>query len=626
MKRKSKVTPRCLLRRTIIAAAFALQSALSVCLADGANYSPPVNEDFPNTVFWGDTHLHTSLSVDANRDGDKLLGPAEAFRFARGETVTADNGMKVRLRRPLDFLVVSDHAEGLGVMRGLDTADPHLLATSMGRELYARLKKIQETQGLDQHARLVQINSEIVSALRGTEDVRDESYRHYIWDDVAAVADRYNEPGRFTAFIGFEWTPDAIHRVVIFRDGADKAMQVLPFTEADSRHPEDLWKYLEAYEKKTGGEVLAIPHNGNLSAGMQFELVDSFGKSLTSAYALNRSRWEPLLEVTQIKGDSETHPLLSPNDEFADFERWAFRSQSKDPAVEQYGYARSSLLNGLALQAQLGVNPFKFGMIGSTDAHTSLSAVDENNFFGSMVLGEPSAIRMTEPTSTVIRNATWNYSAAGYAGVWAEENTRESLFAAMKRKEVYATTGPRMIVRFFGGWEFDAGDASRSDFVHIGYTKGVPMGGVLTHGPKSSSPRFMISASKDPDGANLDRVQMIKGWRGVDGSLHEKVYNVALSGGRRVDANGNAPPVGNTLNVKDASYTNSIGAPELAAVWQDPSFDERELGFYYLRVIEIPTPRWTAYDAKFFGLTDIRDDIPMTTQERAYTSPIWYVP
>lgn len=603
-----------------------LASICSRALADGTTYSPYVHDAYPKTVFWGDTHLHTSLSVDANRDGDKLLGPAEAYRFARGETVTAHNGMPVRLRRPLDFLVAADHAEGLGVMRDLDAADPRLLATREGRVLYARFKDIQEAVGLEQHARLVRMNNEVVKAIRGTEDVRDARYRHYIWDDVTALADRYNDPGNFTTFIGFEWSPGAIHRVVIFRDNADKASRVLPFSEADSKNPEDLWRYLETYQRETGGSVLAIPHNGNLSAGQQSPLVDSYGQPLTAGYASTRSRWEPLIEVTQIKGTSETHPLLSVNDEFADFEIWDFRSESKDPDVEQYGYTRSTLKNGLAMQAKLGVNPFKYGMAAGTDAHTSLSTADENNFWGKMTLGEPSPIRIFEPTSTVIRNATWNYSAAGYTGVWAQENTRESLFDAMRRRETYASTGPRITVRFFGSWEFGANDVLRPDFARIGYAKGVPMGGDLSAAPPGASPKFMIRALRDPDGANLDRVQVIKGWRSGDGTLHEKIYNVALSDGRTEGSDGKAPPVGNSVNVRDASYTNSIGAPELAVVWEDPDFDERELAFYYLRVIEIPTPRWTAYDAKYFNLTDIPDDVPMFIQERAFTSPIWYQP
>jgi Protein of unknown function (DUF3604) len=626
MRKSRKASARCGRRCFLLVSVIVLQGAGQLCLADGTSYSPYVDDAYPKRVFWGDTHLHTSLSVDANRDGDRFLGPAEAYQFARGDTVTAHNGMKVRLHRPLDFLVVADHAEGLAVMRDLNTADPRLLATSEGRVLYARFKEIQEAAGLDQHARLVRMNNEVVKAMRGSEDVRDFGYRHYVWDDITALTDRYNDPGRFTTFIGFEWSPDAIHRVVIFRDHADKASQVLPFSEADSKNPEDLWRYLENYQNKTGGEVLAIPHNGNLSAGTQYSLVDSFGQPLTPGYAATRSRWEPLLEVTQIKGNSETHPLLSPNDEFANFEIWEFRSASKDPKIEQYGYTRSTLKNGLAMQAKLGVNPFKFGMVGGTDAHTSLSTADDDNFWGKMTLGEPNPIRMFEPTSTVIRNATWNYSAAGYAAVWAQENTREALFDAMKRKEVYASTGPRITVRFFGGWEYDASDALRPDFARIGYAKGVPMGRDLIDAPKGVSPKFLIGAMKDPDGANLDRVQVIKGWRSADGKLHEKIYNVALSNGRAVDSDGHAAPVGNTVDVKNASYTNSIGATELAVVWEDPDFDDRELAFYYLRVIEIPTPRWTAYDAKYFGLTDIPDDIPMITQERAFTSPIWYQP
>jgi len=448
--------------------------------------------------------------------------------------------------------------------------------------------------------------------------------------------------------IGYEWTAIFLmqHRVVIFKDGAEKVGQVIPFSQYDSLDPEDLWAYLEGYQQKTGGEVLAIPHSGDGSRGTMFALQNAKGVPLTRAYAKTRSRWEPLYEVTQMMGDSESHPVLSPDDEFADYEtfpvtaltdsqrqerlrlmkkrnytdyqRWLEQNSENDKNWRlTYNYARSALKLGLQQQSKLSVNPFKFGLIGSTDGHTALASADENNYWGKAYGAEPSAERITKD---------WWRPASGYAAIWATENTREALFNAMKRKETYATTGPRMTVRFFGGWDYETADAQRPDFARIGYNKGVPMGGDLTYSPKGKSPSFLIRAVKDSDGANLDRIQVIKGWHDKQGKLHEKIYNVALSDGRKEGKEGKIPLVGSTVNVKDTSYTNSIGDPELAVVWQDPDFDKDELAFYYVRVLEIPTPRWTAYDAKFFGLKNIPEEVPMVTQERAYTSPIWYTP
>ena len=466
------------------------------------------------------------------------------------------------------------------------------------------------------------------------------------------LADKHNNPGIFTAFIGYEWTQlfYMAHRVVIFKDDARKANMVMPFSQYDSNDPEDLWAYLSDYEETTGGDVLAIPHNGNLSSGIMFALEDANGNAISENYAKVRSRWEPLFEVTQMKGDSETHPLLSPEDAFANYETWTQdvpffynpevvkRREYSDYQhwigkewrgedaswMRPYEYARSALKLGLQQQAAINVNPFKFGMIGSTDAHTSLATADEDNFWGKLVRVEPSDGRISKLLHEPVINRS--NRAAGYAAVWAEENTRESIFSAMKRKETYATTGPRMTVRFFGGWDYQSDDALKPDLAKIGYRKGVPMGGDLTSPPRGKSSSFLIRAVKDPDGANLDRVQVIKGWHDKNDELHEKIYNVVLSDSRKKNWRGQIKSVGNTVNIPDASYTNAIGDPELAVVWQDPDFDKGELAFYYVRVLEIPTPRWPAYDAKFFGIKDIPEQLPMVTQERAYTSPIWYSP
>jgi len=451
------------------------------------------------------------------------------------------------------------------------------------------------------------------------------------------TAEKYNEPGRFTAIIGYEWTStengNNLHRNVLYRDGADLARRMLPYTADESFNPEDLWKWMARYEDKTGGKVLALAHNGNLSNGIMFpvEKNPANGKPLTGNYARERIRWEPLYEITQIKGDGETHPFLSPNDEFADYETWdqgnLNLSVVKTDKMLQYEYAREALKNGLKLEAKLGTNPYKFGLIGSTDAHTALAAVEEENFFGKHSGNEPNPKRADHIIAQFGKRKYmgWDMAAAGYTGVWASENTREALFDAMMRKEVYATTGPRILVRFFGGWDFTADDAMNRLPAEVGYTKGVPMGGDLSKAPAGKAPTFLVGAMKDPLSGNLDRIQIVKGWVDANGKTHEKVYDVVWSGVRKPDNKGKLPPVGNTVNVAKATWKNSIGSPELITVWTDPDFDPKQRAVYYARVIEIPTPRWTAYDAKRFGIK-MPKEVEMTTQERAYTSPIWYTP
>jgi len=610
------------------------------------SYSPYADNNFPQQVYWGDTHLHTNISLDANLMGNSSISPDQAYRFARGDSLVAHNGMLIRMHRPLDFLVIADHAEELGVLDGLRHADPYLIETNQGTQLLSLYRENNKI-----------LNSHRLGDVYGLEDFNalleqtNAPFLKTVWHKVIATADLYNKPGSFTAFAGYEWTsldyaPSIIpgnlptfsnlHRVVIFRDGADITSKTIPFSANDSKNPEKLWEYFERYEQETGGAVLAIPHNSNLSYGKMFSLTTYDGQSLTKSYSETRQRWEPLIEVTQIKGDSETHPLLSPNDRFANYEKWNSwygkslkgTEEAGSLKLKKYEYARSSLKLGLRLKSSFKVNPFKFGLIGSTDSHTGLANAEEDNYFGKFSADAPSAERMNKPMlpSLFPELRNWESSASGYAAIWAQENTRESLFAAMKRREVYASTGPRITVRFFGGWDYQPNEALRPDLASIGYSKGVPMGGDLANAADGKSPTFLIRAVKDPDGANLDRVQVIKGWHDSQGELHERIYNVALSDGRTVDKHGRAPAVGSTVDVKDASYTNSIGDPELAVVWRDPDFDRDELAFYYLRVLEIPTPRWTAYDAKFFGLKDIPEEIPMVTQERAYSSPIWYTP
>jgi hypothetical protein len=600
------------------------------------SYSPHAGRNFPTHPFFGDTHVHTGASMDAGAFGARTT-PADAFRFASGEEITASNGMRVKLARPLDFIVLADHSDNMGFFPKLFAGDPGYLADPTGKRWYDDVQKGGDAA--------VKVAMEVIdsfskgsfppalASLPGTQTYRDA------WDVVLKAAEAYNRPGQFTAFIGFEWTSNTggnnLHRVVMFRDDADKAGRIEPYTTirpVGSDDPKDLWTYLQAYEDKTGGEVLAIAHNGNLSNGIMFPEVDSFtGQPITKEYAETRARWEPVYEVTQMKGDGEAHPFLSPNDEMAGHELWdkfnLNMSVPKEDSMLQFEYARTALQVGMQLEAKLGTNPYKFGMIGSTDTHTGLSTADEDNFFGKHAGTEPNAKRMEHPVGCFGDNCIlgWSQAASGYAGVWATENTREAIFDAMERKETYATTGPRMVVRFFGGWDFVAADAANRLPADIGYAKGVPMGGDLRAAPSGKSPTFLVGAMKDPLSGNLDRVQIVKGWVDAKGARQEKVHDVAWSGNRKPGANGKLPAVGNTVDVANATWTNTIGAPELITVWKDPDFDPKLRAAYYVRVIEIPTPRWTAYDAKFFGVkADAK--VPMTTQERAYTSPIWYTP
>jgi hypothetical protein len=593
-------------------------------------FSPYAGRAYPTRVLWGDQHLHTAVSVDAGTIC--RLGQEDAYRFARGEEVTSTTGVRARLLRPLDWLVIADHAEMYGLMPKLLTGDPNLLAIKEGKRWYDALKSGDKEKMFATAMEIVGALSKPEPPFKTDKIVRDA------WQEYTALADRYNEPGRFSAIIGYEYTTRGgfnLHRNVLFRGDASMANQTLPFSQFDSQNPEDLWKALDNFEKRTGADVLAIPHNGNLSNGLMFSVETNGGKPLTRELAALRADLEPLVEVTQIKGDGESHPFLSPNDEFADYETWDDANldgtEVKKKEMFQYEYARSALKIGLMLEKKLGVNPFKFGMAAGTDAHTSLSAVAENNFFGKHSGVEPDPHRWEhvviksslDPSLTTLG---WQQAAGGYTAVWATENTREAIFDAMVRKEVYATTGSRMTVRFFGGWEFAEEDVLSRMPAGIGYAKGVPMGGDLYAAQDGKkAPNFLVAAMKDPYSGNLDRIQIIKGWMDAKGKTHEKVYDVVWSGDRKPNRKGKLPAVGNTVDVKNATWTNTIGSPELIAVWTDPDFDVKQSAFYYARVIEIPTPRWTAYEAKRFGIK-MPDKVPMATQERAYTSPIWYTP
>ena len=564
----------------------------------------------------------TSFSMDANSMGNTRLGPSDAYRFAKGEVVTSNTGQKVRLDRPLDFLVVSDHAEYMGVLPRLRAQDPLILGDPAGKKLY---------DGLQANDRGAAVMGDLIGSLVSNRPLLDNAaVKQSVWDEITRLADQHDRPGVFSALIGFEWTSmpngDNLHRVVVYGDGADKAARMTPVSAFDGDQPEDLWAFLERYEQATGGRILAIPHNANLSNGRMFAVETSAKKPFDTRYAKTRARWEPLVEVTQIKGDGETHPLLSPDDEFADFERWdkgnlnVRATLPKEPWMLRFEYAREALKLGLDLKAKLGIDPFRFGMIGSTDAHTSLATAAENNFWGKAVGVEPGRPRtdltfLASAKDHSLDIMAWQQVAAGYAAVWATENSRSAIFDAMMRKEVYATTGPRIQLRFFGGWRYSAQDATRPDAVRIGYRQGVPMGGDLPARPQEGgAPRFLVLAQKDPIGANLERIQIVKGWQERDGSLREKVHDVAV-----------AEKTGSTVDLATATYTNTVGAAELSAVWEDPDFDPRERAFYYARIIEIPTPRWTDYDVVRLG-SDVTPDAPMALQDRAYGSPIWYAP
>ena len=593
-------------------------------------FSPYANRGYPTRVFFGDTHLHTSLSVDAGAFGNRL-GLDEAYRFTRGEEVVSATGYRAKMGRPLDFVVVADHSDAMGFFPLLLKGDPYLMGKEQGRRWHQMVNDGGQS-GVEAALEIINLFSQD----KFPWPTNDPKLMRSTWDEMIEAAESYNDPGKFTAFIGYEWTSlvkgNNLHRVVIFRDGGDKASRVLPLTMADSADPERLWDYMKTYEEKTGGQILAIPHNGNLSNGMMFDIETLSGDPITVDYAERRQRWEPLYETTQIKGDGEAHPFLSPDDEFADYETWGLgnldMSQAKTEEMLPGEYARSGLKRGLEFEQKLGVNPYKFGQVGSTDSHTSLPAVEEENFFGKHSGVEPSPERAMHVTLGGEHGKIMGYQMAssGYAAVWATENTREAIFDAMARRETYATTGSRMLVRFFGGWEFTEEDAQTRLPAQAGYQKGVAMGGDLGKAPEGKAPTFLVAALKDALSGNLDRIQIVKGWVGPDGKAKERVYDVVVSDKRQIDADGRCrTPVGNTVDVAKATWTNTIGDPELITVWTDPEFNPGHPAFYYARVIEIPTPRWTAYEALRFGI-EMPPEAQMITQERAYTSPIWYTP
>ncbi|MEN8722085.1 MAG: DUF3604 domain-containing protein [Alphaproteobacteria bacterium] len=605
-------------------------------------------DDSATNLFWGDTHLHTSNSFDAFLNGNVTADPDTAYRWAKGQPVIHPwHRAWVQIDRPLDFLVVSDHAEMMGVMPAALRGDefPKVgFIDSLKRWYVLRTIKsaVAEGRGPEAFADLLPAPDpdapQDIQTIAAEEGIRapfgdTREMEQSAWDGIAEAADRHNKPGKFTAIIGWEWStiPGGanLHRVVMSSTDGETAKKFLPYGSDDSNYPEDLWAWLKKTTAETGAPFIAIPHNSNISKGYMFAETTLRGEKITSDYARLRAEMEPIVEITQIKGDSETWPSLSPDDGFADFNAYPHYIQTspEEYVAHEGDYIRPALKRGLAFEQKIGVNPYKFGVIGSTDAHSGIASADSDNFHSKIVQDSIPENKFRNPIEGSTVNG-WSMSAAGYAGVWAAENTREAIFAAFKRREVYASTGPRISLRVFGGYDFDNDDASAADLAKIGYDKGVPMGGDLI--AKDSPVQLLIRAVKDPKGANLDRVQVVKGWVDSDGTSHEKVYDVAVGGDHRTNKDGSINPVGNTVDLETAAYTNSIGGEELATVWTDPDYDASQRAFYYVRVIEIPTPRHSLFDVLALQGSKIdfpmEDAEPLTIQERAYSSAIWVTP
>ncbi len=610
--------------------------------------SAALGQEEATQVYWGDTHLHTSYSFDAFMNSNESADPDTAYRWAKGQPVVHPyNRARVQLDRPLDFLVAADHAELMGVIRAIHLADPDLpkmnLWGAFRRWISIHVLNSNLDKGTGGNVFLNLLPD--AAAEPGGDPVADPNNRlptgafgdtrameQIAWNEIVDAAERHNDPGKFTSFIGWEWsslpTGANLHRVVMSPSGS-VAKEYLPYGSDDSQYPEDLWNWMQETSDRTGAEFISIPHNSNISKGYMFQDTTLKGEPMTAAYAGNRIRWEPVAEITQIKGDSETHPDLSPNDEFADFETYEFYIQKTDGGYAyepgKGDYVRSGLKTGLEVEAKVGTNPYKFGVIGSTDSHSGLASADEDNFWGKMA--RDSVPENKSGFGIGRRRVTgWDMAAQGLAAVWAKENTREAIFAAFKRKEVYGTTGPRMKVRFFGGWDFSGLDDRMSNIAEIGYRDGVPMGGDLTRPSTNDiAPSFIIQAVQDPLGVGLDRIQVVKGWLGDDGATHERIFNVAWAGDRSLSESGKLPALADTVDRNTGNLTQDPGEPELITVWQDPTFNPDERAFYYLRVLQVPTARHSLLDAIALQMDPPKTG-PAVQQERAYSSAIWYTP
>lgn len=598
--------------------AFALGLSLAVSGAARADETAPATKPF-----FGAVHVHTSYSFDAFTNGS-LTTPDDAYAWARGKAIAGGGGGgELQILRPLDFYAVSDHAEYMGVFRQMANPESPLSKLEIAKGITSK----DPGEALQAFAGVLRE----MSAGRSLPELTDPKVSKPIWKEIVDAADRHYEPGKFTTFPAFEWTSNPslrnLHRVVVF--GSSKNVPELPFSALDSDDPEALWRWMQGARDK-GASLLAIPHNANASDGLMFSLETRSGAPLSKEYISTRAANEPLYEISQIKGTSETSPDLSPNDEFASFEQWNYTlsADAERPTRSKGSFARQAYLDGLGLAKEGRGNPFRFGLIGDSDTHNAAASNEEDNYTGKFAFENDPRHRlegMAGATPGQIQQIR-EFSSGGLAGVWATENTREALFAAMERKETFGTSGPHLQVRFFGGWSFQASDAASGDLAARGYRKGVPMGADLPPRGDAKAPTFLVAAAKDPGSGNLDRIQVVKGWVDAKGEQHEKIYDVAWSGNRVPDpATGKVPAVGDTVDAKKATYTNDIGDAQLAAVFTDPDFDPGAYAFYYARVLEIPTPRWSTRDAARLGIA-IPEGLPATIQERAWSSPIWYSP
>jgi hypothetical protein len=573
-------------------------------------------------AYFGETHVHTSWSLDAFALGNMLTNPGDAYKYFKGEPIKHPLGFDVKIDTPLDWAGVTDHSEYAGVVNLANEPGSAVSKMPAAQPLILKAKTKEEMVRVALYAINTLASGPPVKALMAPE------ITGAVWKRNVELAEKANEPRKFTAFCSYEWTsmPNNmnLHRNVFFKDCAK--VPPAPFSALDSKHPVDLWNWMDG-QRKAGNELLAISHNANLSDGRMFPIeVDTKGRPIDAAYAALRTRNEPLTEIHQLKGTSETHPLLSPNDEFANFEIMSVLLGNPPGRIPHIvgSYARQALKDGLAMQDTGSFNPFKFGFGGASDSHNTAVPYRQNNFFGGHTFTDGTIEARMSGTVVGGMFDARTESTSGLTGVWAEENTRASIFEAMQRKETFAVSGPQIKVRLFGGWEYTGAMLGDAGWVKAGYAKGVPMGGDLPPA-KAKAPTFMVWAVKDPTSGNLDRIQIVKGWT-KSGQSFEKVFDIVWAGDRKRDKlTGTVPPIGSTVDVEKGTYTNTLGAVELKTVWTDPEFDSSVHAFYYARVLEIPTPRWTTIQAAKLGVAP-PDVVPATLQERAWSSPIWYTP
>ncbi|MBM27170.1 MAG: hypothetical protein CME58_02210 [Halieaceae bacterium] len=598
-------------------------------------------------LLWGDTHLHSTYSSDAFTNGNLTATPDTAYRYAKGMPVVhPGHKARVQIGTPLDFLVVSDHAEYLGVIRSLYLNSMETEGLSWRERIWTRFVQYLLRDAIDNQSGrelftsiLPEPADNAVTAMEGWEDdrvsgliPRQPSVEIDTWKLITDTADAHNEPGQFTALIGWEYSliPGGanLHRIVMGDINAEQAQTFAPFGFDDSSFPSDLWAWLEKTSESTGGNFIAIPHNSNISKGSMFDVRDIRGTDISANYAEIRRYWEPVVEITQIKGDSETHPVLSPDDAFAEFETYPYYIQREwtDYVPQPGDYVRSALKTGLSLEASIGVNPYQFGLIGSTDAHTSLPSAEEDNFHGKMATDSVPSRKSGGWSDDARGTFGWGMSASGLAAVWATENTREAIIAAMRRREVYATSGPRIAVRTFAGLNLSSSALEAPSYPANLAERAVPMGGEIHGAGAEDQFAMVVEAQADPKSGYLDRIQVVKGWLDDDGATQERVYDVVWAGDNRLQSDGTLTPIGDSVDLATGLADNSIGAASLSTVWADPDFDADQAAFYYVRVLQIPTARHSLLDKLALADDSIDTRRPDTIQERAYTSPVWYRP